>query len=402
MGFQINGEEWLPESTAEHTASIMTEVNRILEEQDVRDSEGNLVRLTQSFSNALYLFVLAAAARFKDNDDKLNEAINSFNISVCDDQQIENLLPMAAISRNSGSYSTLVLAVTASSEGDCVVPEGTRAPYLDGFFVVKATTVVSAGSTVNIDTVYNQIGSVAVLAGEVDHFENSIPNCESVTNPTSSVPGVEPETTPELRRRILRGETIKYSLDGCRLALEELTGIAYAQVYFNYFSDTTDVLPGGVELAPRTAYIVISGESDKIAETYAQYMSAPTQNADETAPEAHSQNYVTASGQIIPIKYDAAAEVYIHVRVSIKNTAEYNTEVVNQIKRDLILSSASWYIGEQITAALCTSPFVGINYTEVAYVEVSADGNTWTNTIESDCNAIARVRDNTIQVRRLT
>ncbi len=401
MGFQINGDEWLPESTAEHAQNIMAETNRILEEQDIRDGDGNLVRLTQSFSNALYLFVLAAAARFKDNDDKLNAAIDSFNISVCDDQQIENLLPMAAVSRNSGSYSTLVLAVTASEDGDCVVPAGTRAPYLDGYFVVNETTVVSAGNTVNIDTVYDKIGSVAVLAGEVDHFENTVPNCESVTNPTSSVPGVEPETTPELRRRILRGETIKYSLDGCRLALEELTGIAYAQVYFNFFSDSTDELPGGVVLEPRTAYIVISGESDKIAETYAQYMSAPTQNADETAPEAHSQNYVTESGQIIPIKYDTAAEVYIHVRVSIKNTAEYNTEVVNQIKRDLILSSASWHIGEQITAALCTSPFVGINYTEVAYVEVSSDGNTWTNTIESDCNAIARVRDNTIEVRLL-
>ena len=379
----------------------MAETNRLLEEQDIRDENGNLVRLTQSFANALYLLVLAAAARFKDNDDKLNAAIDSFNISVCDDQQIENLLPIAAVSRNSGSYSTLVLAVTASEDGDCVVPAGTRAPYLDGYFVVKETTVVSAGNTVNIDTVYDKIGSVAVLAGEVDHFENTVPNCESVTNPTSSVPGVEPETTPELRRRILRGETIKYSLDGCRLALEELTGIAYAQVYFNYFSDSTDELPGGVVLEPRTAYIVISGESDKIAETYAQYMSAPTQNADETAPEAHSQDYVTASGQIIPIKYDTATEKYIYVRVSIKNTAEYNTQVVNQIKRDLILSSASWHIGEQITAALCTAPFVGINYTEVAYVEVSADGNTWTATIESDCNAIARVRDNTIQVVQL-
>ena len=401
MGFQINGAEWLPESTAEHAQNIMAETNRLLEEQDIRDEDGNLVRLTQSFANALYLLVLAAAARFKDNDDKLNAAIDSFNISVCDDQQIENLLPIAAVSRNSGSYSTLVLAVTASEDGDCVVPAGTRAPYLDGYFVVKETTVMSAGNTVNIDTVYDKIGSVAVLAGEVDHFENTVPNCESVTNPTSSVPGVEPETTPELRRRILRGETIKYSLDGCRLALEELTGIAYAQVYFNFFSDSTDELPGGVVLEPRTAYIVISGESDKIAETYAQYMSAPTQNADETAPEAHSQDYVTASGQIIPIKYDTATEKYIYVRVSIKNTAEYNTQVVNQIKRDLILSSASWHIGEQITAALCTAPFVGINYTEVAYVEVSADGNTWTATIESDCNAIARVRDNTIQVVQL-
>lgn len=400
MGFQINGEEWLPESTAEHAQNIMTETNRILEEQDIRDGDGNLVRLTQSFSNAFYLFVLAAAARFKDNDDKLNAAIDSFNISVCDDQQIENLLPMAAVSRNSGSYTTLVLAVTASADGDCTVPEGARAPYLDGYFVVKTTTVVSAGSTANIDTVYNKIGSYAVLAGEVDHFENTIPNCESVINPTSSVPGVEPETTPELRRRILRGETIKYSLDGCRLALEELTGIAYAQIYFNYYTDTSITLPGGVELAPRTAYIVISGESDKLAETYAQYMSAPTQNADETAPEAHSQNYVTKSGQIIPIKYDDAAEIYIHVRVTVRDTAQYDTSVQNQIKRDLIRSAATWHIGEQITAAVCTAPFVGITYTEVAYVEVSADGNTWANTVDVDCNAIARVRDNTIQVRQ--
>ena len=401
MGFMINNEEWLPESTSEHTLNIMTEINRILTEQDVRDKEGNLVQLTASYGNAIYLLALAVAARFKDNDDKLKAAIDSFNISVCDDQQIENLLPIAAVSRNSGSYSTLILSITASSDGDCTVPAGTRAPYLDGYFVTQTEVIASAGETVNVDTVYSKIGSVVVLAGEVNSFENSIPNLAEVVNPVSSVPGVEPETTPQLRRRILRGETIKYSLDGCRLALEELTGIAYAQIYFNYSLTDQQELPGGVLIDPRTAYIVISGESDKIAETYAQYMSAPTQNAPGATTTAHSQNYVTESGQIVPIYYDTATERFIYVRVWIKADAVYNEQTVAQIKRDLIQSSAAWYIGEQITAALCTAPFVGITYTDVAYVEVSSDGATWEQLIDSGCNEISRVKDSTIQVEQL-
>lgn len=279
MSFIINDKNWSPESAETHADNIIDTMNTVLQENSITDSDGNIVQLQKNFANAMYLLSLGLGNRIADMDNKLTQAINSFNVELSSDQQIENLLPIAALSRNSGSYSTLVLSVTASPDGACFIPKGTKAPYENVNFVVDNDTLVSAGATVLLDTTCDTLGPVAVLAGEVTAFESTITNLESVTNGTSSIPGVSAESINSIRKRLTKGEVIKYSLDGCKLALEELTGISYARVYFNYNLDTNMELTGGVVLAPRHAYIVVAGTSSKIADTYATYMSAPTQNS---------------------------------------------------------------------------------------------------------------------------
>lgn len=491
MSFNIDGETWQPQTTMEHASAILQKINELCQENNITDADGNVVQLKQNYGNALWLLTLGDGQRFAENDAKLEKAINSFNIELCDDQQIENLLPIAAVSRNPGSYSTLRLTVTASEDGACVIPAGTKAAYEDVNFVVQTESVISAGSTQIIDTVCDTIGPIAVLSGEISSFTTDIANLESVTNHESSVPGVAAETTSELRRRLIAGETIKYSLDGCKSALEELTGVTYARVYFNYNIDADIELPGGVELSPRTAYVVIHGSSSQIAETYAEYMSAPTQNSpiaegtystvpvtitagtggsaviptgttatyngfsfETTAPATitagssqvltfkctvvgpvqvpilgieeldytianvesaqnltaatpgtsdpkHSQNWVTTSGQSIPIYYDDATELNVYVKVFLKEDAEFGTQVDNQIKRDLIVASSAWKIGEGVTQLSTSAPFVDCTYTDVAYTKVSTDGETWEDIIEVGCNVIPRVTDTTIEIEQL-
>lgn len=279
MSFKINGVEWVPDSATLHAQNLMNKINSLLQENNVTDESGNVIQLNANFANALYLLCLANANRFMVNDEKLSAAINSFNIELCDDQQIENLLPIAAVTRNPGSYSTLNVVVTASADGNAVIPAGTKLPVEDVFFIVDNDHTVSAGTSQIVATTCDTIGSITVLSGEVNAFQTTIANVDSVINLESSVPGVEPETSSQLRQRLIAGNTIKYTVDGCKGALEELTGVSYARVYFNYNTSATITLPGGVVLQPRTAYIVIHGNSDKIAETYAEFMSAPTQNS---------------------------------------------------------------------------------------------------------------------------
>lgn len=494
MGFVIDNKEWLPQTTGEHATAWMESINALLEANDVRDDKGNIIKLSQNFASALYLQVLAGANRLADNDQKLQQAINSFNIELCDDQQIENLLPIASISRNPGSYSTLVLTCTASEDGVCTIPAGTKAPYGDVNFVVQAEAVIQPGEVQNINTVCDTIGVYAVLSGEVTAFETQIPNLESVINNVSSVPGNAAETTASLRRRILKGQTIPYSLDGVKLALEELTGINHARVYLNVDPSADLTLPGGIVVSPRTAYIVVNGSSDKLAETYAKYMSAQTQNApgasptgsyttvdvlftageeNATVPEgtsfvfdgvtfetntdttvlaeqtetitftatevgavvipsgtltvnsfqqtldgivsvsnsdsvpgidrtAYEQDYVTQSGQIIPIKYDSASNQTVFVKVTLAAGDNNDSpQIRNQIKRDLIASSSTWVIGEAITSLVTGAIYKDCAYTEVAYTQVSTDGSTWSNMITVAANAIPRVSDSTIIVDSL-
>lgn len=401
MSFKIDDEEWEPQTAEEHSSNIMQTVNSLLEQNGIKDDSGNIVSLKQNYGNAFYLLCLAIANRIADNDAKLSKAINSFNVSLCDDTQIENLLPIAAVTRNPGSYSTLVLSATASTNGSCTIPAGTKAPFEDVNFVVKTDVLIEAGKTQNIETVCDTVGPITVLTGEINAFSEQIVNLEKVTNGVSSIPGTSPETTNSLRKRIVQGNTIKYTLDGCKSALEELTGINYAKVFFNYNTDEAIILQGNISLAPRHAYIVIDGSSDKLAETYSEYMNAPTQNGSSSSEYAKSQNYVTGSGQEIPIKYDLATEQYIYAKIWLEENADEGTQVNNQLKRDLITASASWGIGTDVNAKLIVKPFVDINYTNVAYCEVSLDGNTWSNHIEIGANVIPRIKDENILVEMI-
>ena len=490
MSFEINGKTWKPKTAIEHAEGIIESVNELLKQSGVKDASGNTVQLRKSFDNAFYLLALGDGNRFADNDEKLSRAINSFNIDLCDDAQIENLLPIAAITRNPGSYSTLRLTVKASNDGDCIIPSGTRAPYGSVNFIVQEKAVISAGSTQIIETICDTIGSIAVLAGEITGFDRQIANLETVENLESSIPGVTAETTNELRRRLILGDTIKHSLDGCKSALESLTGISYARIFFNFNTKTTITLAGGVVLQPRTAYIVVHGNSDKIAQTYAEYMSAPTQNSPiasgtystvdltigaastgtaiipngttalykghvfvtnketsipagtekvvtftcteigpvtvpqgaitalgstiehilsvinktEAIPGANSparvQNWTTSSGQVVPIRYDVASEKRVFVKVIIDKDAENSVQIRNQIKRDLILASASWKIGDSVTQLLTSAPFVHCTYTDVVCTMVSFDGTNWKNVVAVDCNAMPRISDATITVEQ--
>lgn len=488
MAFEIDGQTWEPKTATEHADRIIDKINELLVANEIKDREGNIVQLKKNYANALYLLALGDGNRLADNDQDLSRAINSFNIELCDDAQIENLLPIAAITRNPGSYSTLKLVATASDDGQCVIPAGTKAPYGDVNFVTQVETVISAGSTAIIDTVCDTLGPVVVLSGEITAFDVDIANLESVENPSSSEPGVAPETTNALRQRLLNADTIKYSLDGCKRALEELTGVSHARVYFNYNTEENLELAGGVEVLPRTAYIVVLGSSDKIAETYAEYMNAPTQNdpdaegtystvnitvtagaANATLPNTttatynghvfqinaattvnagtsaalpftctewgayevpalgiqeldqtianvesaqnltaavpgtgdpkHEQEWVTSSGQAIPIKYDDAKKQNIYIKVYLEKDAEVGSQVENQIKKDLIYASANWEIGDTVTQVLACAPFTDCKYTKVAYVKISDDGVTWTDSLEMGCNVIPAVVDATITIQ---
>ena len=493
MSFKIDGVTWQPKTAVEHADVIIDKINQLLQENNVTDKDGNIIQLNKNYGNALYLLALGDGERFADNDAALSQAIDSFNIELADEQQIENLLPIAAITRNPGSYSTLKLTVTASEDGACTIPAGTKAPFENMNFVTQAEAIIPAGLTQTLDTVADVIGPVVVLTGEVTAFDTEIANLESVENLVSSVPGNAAETTDSLRRRILKGQTIPYSLDGVKIALEELTGVNHARVYFNYNVDGNLTLPGNIEIYPRTAYIVINGQSDELAKTYAKYMSAPTQNigdptgtkttvnltltagpegasvgigeamfiyngvtftnteaatiaasgsatiefeAEEvgpviipageielyyldppiegvtavtnaasvpgTAKTAWEQNYTTESGQLIPIKYDTAAETIIYVKILIQEGAETGDQITNQLKKDLIKSSAAWMIGESITSLVTSVPFDGCTYTTVAYTQVSTDGVNWGNMIEVPANSIPRVIDETIEIQELS
>ena len=120
-----------------------------------------------------------------------------------------------------------------------------------------------------------------------------------------------------------------------------------------------------------------------------------------TGDPKHEQNWVTSSGQEIPIKYDDAKKQNIFIKVYLEKDADAGSQVENQIKKDLIYASANWEIGETVTQVLACAPFTDCTYTEVAYVKISQDGTTWNDLLEMPCNTIPAVTDATITIEQL-
>jgi hypothetical protein len=118
---------------------------------------------------------------------------------------------------------------------------------------------------------------------------------------------------------------------------------------------------------------------------------------------AYKQEYITESGQSIDINYDKATNVQVFVKVVLAKGENNDSEQIrNQIKRDLISSSAEWVIGQDVTSLITSSPFINCSYAEVAYTLVSTDGETWGNRIETACNSIPHLSDSTIIIESLT
>ena len=118
-----------------------------------------------------------------------------------------------------------------------------------------------------------------------------------------------------------------------------------------------------------------------------------------TGDPKHEQEWVTSSGQAIPIKYDDAKKQNIYIKVYLEKDAEVGSQVENQIKKDLIYASANWEIGDTVTQVLACAPFTDCKYTKVAYVKISDDGVTWTDSLEMGCNVIPAVVDATITIQ---
>ncbi len=400
----IDGNTWQPKGAQTHTNELLEKVNAILQAENIRDENNNLIQLSAGFANAFYLMALALGQKLAEEDIALEKGLNSLIVELCDDQQIENLLVIAGVDRNPGSRSTLMLTCTASESGACTIPAGTRAPFGEYYFITQSEVTIPAGERAEVYAICDTVGPIVALTGEVDAFETTVANLDSVINNESSIPGTAAETTDELRRRLEIGDTINAGTSGLKNALEASRGITYARVYFNYNLNEVITLPGGVVLQPRTAYIVVFGDSVTeagIAQMYARYMSAPTQNAPGATETAHVENFVTSSGQEIPVYYDEASETEVYVKIYLEAGATTGSEIDIALKQDLIRSSSAWEIGGALTSTVLNKPFVNIGYTKVAYIKVSSDGETWDDMLIIPCNAVPRIQDANITVEQL-
>jgi hypothetical protein len=322
MSFNVGANTFYSKTAAQHSIDLLADMNARLVAQ-------NLAQLTPTQSNAIWWTLLAYGSKLEEMDMKLESASQILNIATCTDTQLINLLPVIGALRYPAKPSTLTIQVVTSGAVNIVA--GTVVPYSTFLFTTDVALVQVSAGTYTIKCTCQTTGPIQVPAGGITTFQSAQTNVTSVTNPSSASLGSDIESYSQLRARILnyKGQTI--GIVGCINAMRSLEGINYCNVFYN--PNNTAVLNiGSLALEPRTAVIVISGYSDKIAETYLRFMTAPTH-----AISALQQQYELPSGQVFIVNYKASTPIsllYLKIQVDSKSYTESGyVQAINNIIR---------------------------------------------------------------------
>jgi len=373
--FDVSGSTWVPQSTYQHALSMLTAINGFLSPLGIT--------LKASMVNVIWWVCLGLGALAAAYDQNLALAEASLDPTQCADAQIPNLMIIAGISPIPGSYSTLEVQFTGDATGQ-TVPAGTHVKILNQteLFVTDEDVVVPALGTATVSATSDTIGAILVLSGQVSGTVETLSHITNVTNLSAAIAGSDPETVTHQRTRLVNGQTLTNTVNGLATQLRSLSGIQYANVYFNPSPSAPLSLPGGISLPARTMYMVVMGASDKIAETYAALTLCPTYGSQ-------SQNFVSNSGQTFPVHYDNATTTPVYVKVYISATLTYQLGYLIEIQNLIMDLAGSVTIGQSITAEFVALALANFTYATVNGVEVSLDGVTYGRVAVIGANSIA-------------
>jgi hypothetical protein len=383
MSFVYNGSTFTPHSTAEHASDILQNINDVLKANNVQVG-GILVQFTASIANVVWILCLAVGAMRALYDQILFAASKMFSVSECSDAQMLAVLPLSGTELIPAAYTQVTIQVTAAVGGDAVILTGDTLPFgtICDFEVLVGATV-PAGTTVDFLCQASITGSIEVAAGVITEFTAPITNVQTVTNALPGVTGRDQETVQQVRGRLLQGNIADIGIDGTIRALKSIQGITAAALYFNFDPVNNLLIPGGIVVPPRYAYMVLLGSDitgTAIAAAYARRMSALTIGA-------FHQDFVTQSGQALQVNYDLAAGHAIHVRVYYDPDSISASGFEASIRTRII--NLEVLIGQQITAAMIDVALADFPYVLITGAEVSEDGITFGNEATVPANKIA-------------
>ena len=377
MSFSVNDVPWEPESALEHATQALNALNQ-LQAQQGREL------IVASPQNVIWLMLLGEGTLAANQDLAIEAAGNSLSVSLADDNQILNLLPVSGTSLQPATFSTVTLSVAATSAGSCVVPKGSHANYINGItFITSEELTVAPNDTGTVNAVCSVTGPVIASANQITSFQETIANLLTVTNPDASIAGRNQETISQVRNRLEQGNILNWGVDGLIRALLRIPGITQAVAYFNPSTITDLILPGGVTISPRNALMIVIGSDPSgvgIANAYAQSMNAPTEGSE-------SQNYITKAGQTIPINFDYGGTEDIYVKVTYDDSQPTQAGFETLIK-DAIMTLIP-VLGTTQSTAIVMASLQGFQYATILTAEVSLDGITYSYEAVIDADKVA-------------
>lgn len=213
-------------------------------------------------------------------------------------------------------------------------------------------------------------GSTEQPPGTINTIATPVFGWDSVTNPTSAVPGRNRETDSELRNRFRETKFQRATniIESLYSALYSTAGVNSVVIYEN----DTDVVDEN-NLPPHSFLVIVDGGLDSDV-AKAIWLNRPTGILSVGTQET---DILDSFGYIRTIRYSRPEEVEIFVRVVLTRFSDYPPGGDDSIKQALTNFTKSLVIGEDLIFSRLYTPINSVKGHQVDSLEVSLDGVNW-------------------------
>ncbi|TMV49353.1 hypothetical protein FE783_12620 [Paenibacillus mesophilus] len=301
--------------------------------------------------------------------------------NTSDGVQLDRLAPQVGITRNLSTWAQGTLQV--SGVAGYTVPAGFRVATEAGTIFETLAPIILNGSGSGSGTIQALDAGTGgnVAANTITVIIKPDANVTSVNNPAESSGGQDKETDLELRDKwtdSLAGGGAA-TIDAVRAALLRVTGVRAATVIENDKNtpDSDGRPPKSIE-----AY-VLGGVAADIGQAI---LGSKAGGIEPYGSESVVVNDL--AGNPHTMKFTYAAEILIHVRVTVTKNASYptdgNTQMTNAIVRYIggEATTGQLYVGLNMGDDVIYSRLIAAAYSvpgvEDVLIEVSTNGTTWT------------------------
>lgn len=361
----LDGVEYPIKTVDENAAELVEYINNYCSENNIVNTQDEIIQITESTANPLYILLYALAYQLSIVQNLIYSAGCSFSIPESSESQLLNLANIAGIKRNEATktsinctvYAATVDTETATTEelaatmeitttNTCTVQLGSYNLTFHPAFDVSCPV----NEVRNIILICEDYGSYNISEGAIAGFDEEIENFRKIES-QASIPGQDQESISSLRSRLQRRTEESSMADKAASAIKDLSGVAFCSIYFNESSTSTAYVgTRSLPVLPRHALIMVQGYSDSIAQTFLSHMICETAGEDfDSEVGAYSQIYTTHASQEITVWVIPPVQTPVYINVYVNNVV--SDDEVSGIKDAIGSLSGVLSIGESLTSA---------------------------------------------------
>ena len=323
-----------------------------------------------------------------------NNIFNSFNPDNCNGTVQDSRYALNYIARKGGRFTLQNIDITCDrtvnlqglddNYNDVNATSYTLADNAGNLWYLIASEELTAG-THTLAFRSQNYGSFPTTIGTITNQITKVLGVTNVNNSTTATTlGEDEETDEEFRIRRNRSTAIKgqSNYDAMLAQLLQIPDVADVNIHINNTSSEDDT-----GTPAYTFWVIVDGGDEESIASVIYQNSSGIPTRDDLVTGKKQVDVTSLSQQIFPITYYAAIPVNLYIQFDLKifaNDFNVNTELVKQYIRENLKyrigqTAETSYITEIAADAL--SAYGGGAY--ALNVEISTDGTTWTDYIES-------------------